>query len=411
MERAPSNRSMRPAMVVGSVLATSALITGLIVFGAVACSTSGIRSGLGNDLPSNPEELLAELKADREQIDTITGSMADRVRAFNASRAPGEQTLDFSTIFHGDFTGEEEDVLNQMLASEQDLSYKTLLSELVREREAVRDLESKILRLEQSFPDQFVVAGKGDSQYGLAMAYLTTQAGLDEEMAKHALETIDVTDELLPGNRVWFFYDHDRQVFRTYVTRGEATQTPVALRRAQKRLLTSERDEARLRAEALSTDLDMVRAEKETEIARLSEEIDALGKRRFELEHEVISLESRVEEVSADLARQENSVFFHAAAERELRERGALTPVFKRFRDGSSVQYDNSLDLTQGRSIRIEAAALGLDRIDKVELLPTLYQAERDYLIERSEDGTEATIVILEPEIFRGKEVLFSVKG
>jgi hypothetical protein len=411
MEGAPSNRSLRPAVVVGSILATAAFITGFVVFGAVACSGPDLRSGLGGDMPSNPDELLAELKSDRERIDTITESMAERVRAFNASRQPGEPTLDVGAIFQGDFTGAERDVLNEMLASEQDLSYKTLLQELVRERDAVRGLQERILRLEQTFPDQFVVAAKGDSQYDLAMRYLTEQAGVEPARAKSTLESIDMTDELLPGNRVWFFHDADRDSFRTYVTRGEATQTPVALRRTQKRLLTSERDEARLRAEALATDLDMVRAEKESEVARLSGEIESLARRRWELEREVSQLETRVTEITADLERQENSVFFHAAAEKELRERGALTPVLKRFRDGSVVRYDHSLDLTQGKSIRIEAADLGLERIDKVELLPTLYQPERDYVIERAEDGSEATIVILEPEIFRGKEVLLSVKG
>ncbi len=397
-------------VVVGTILATSALVTGLIVFGSVACSSSDLRSGLGS-LPSTPEELLAELKEDRENIDKLTGSMAERVRAFNASRDPGEATLHMSEIFQGDLTGQERDLLNEMLASEQDLSYKSVLQELVRERDAVKALEDRILRLEQTFPDQFVVAGKGDSQYDLARTYLTEQAGLDPTKVKTTLEQIDMTDELLPGNRVWFFYDGDRDAFRTYVTQGEATQTPVALRRAQKRGLITERDEAQQRAEVLATDLEVTRAEKEREVAMLSEEVQGLQDRRSMLEMEVTGLEGRVSDLSAELARQENSVFFHAAAEKDLRERGALSPVLKRFRDGSMVRYNNSIDLTRSTSITLAASEVGLQKIGKVEVLPAIFQPERDYVVVPSPDGSEATVKILAPDAFRGKEVLFSIQG
>jgi len=255
------------------------------------------------------------------------------------------------------------------------------------------------------------VAGKGDSQYDLANSYLTEQAGLDPSKVKVTLAQIDMTDELLPGNRVWFFYDKDRDAFRTYVTQGEATQTPVSLRRAQKRGLITERDQAQQRAEGLATDLEVTRAEKEREVAMLSDEIQELQGRRAMLENEVTGLESRVSNLSTELARQENSVFFHAAAEKELRQRGALSPVLKRFRDGSTVHYNNSIDLTRSTTITLAASDVGLQKIGKVEVLPAIFQPERDYVVVPSADGSEATVKILDPDVFRGKEVLFSIQG
>jgi hypothetical protein len=405
-------------MVVGSILAASALFAGLIIFGAVACSTSDIRSGLAGPVPSSPEALLTELKEDKDRIDAITDGMAERVRSFNESRDPGERILQLSEIFYDDISGEERDVLNAMLASEQDVSYKALLRSLVRDRDTIRGLQNKVLRLEQSLPDRFVVARKGDSQHELAIAYLTEEAGLDRPRSERILSRIDMSDELVPGNKVWFFFDGDRDVFRTYVTQGEAGQMPIALRRALKRKLVSERDAAEARASGLTMELQLARMQQEAEVATLSEEIDDLKDRRAELESEVESLEqeqeyleTQVTGLTAALVSSENSLFFHAAAEKELRDRGILTRVLKRFQDVKNVEYDRALDLSRATRITLDAADLGLEKIDRVRLFPSIYHAERDYVVERSEDGTAATVVILDPGLFRGKEVVLSVKG
>lgn len=418
MDANHQDRRLRPAMVVGSLLATSALTVGLIVFGAVACSTSDVRTGLNSPVPSSPEALLAELKDDKDRIDRITDGMADRVKAFNDSRQPGQQTLRLSDVFYDDLTGSERDVLSTMLAAEEDVSYKALLQALARDRETIQTLQNRVMRMEQALPDQFVVAAKGDSQYDLAISYLTDSAGLERDRAERVLSRIDMSDELVPGNKVWFFYNPAADSFRTYVTQGDAGQMPIALRRAMKRKLISERDAARAHAEALTMDLELTKLRMESEVATLSEEIESLRDTRARLETEVSDLngeqeylESRVSQLSSALAEQENSVFFHAAAESELKDRGVITRFLKRFQDVQGVDYDQALDLAHESTISLRAEDLGLEKIGKVRLFPTVYHAERDYVVERSEDGATATVTILDPEIFKGKEVIVSVKG
>jgi hypothetical protein len=401
-------------MFVGSLLVASALGVGAIVFGAVACSTSDLRSGLSSPAADSPEELLADLKRDKDRIDQLTDAMAEKVTTFNASRGQGEATLRLSDVFYEDLSPSERDVLGTLIEAEQDVSYKALLQTLARDRETIQTLQERVLAMEQTLPDQYVVAAKGDSHTDLATNYLTAQAGLDTETARKVLSTVDLSDELVPGNRVWFFYDADREAFRTYVTQGDAGMMPSALRRAMKRTLTTERDSAR----ALAEDLEQTRRTMETEISSLNGDIQALQSRRTSLETEVAGLssqrdwlEDRVEDLSAALAENENSLFFHAASEQELKERGVITKVRKKFSDAQGVQYDRALDLTRGTKIHIDASDLGLQRIDKISLLPEVFHPDRDYVIERSADGTEATMTILEPDIFRGKEVILAVQG
>jgi hypothetical protein len=414
MDSSSGNSRHRPGILVGGVLAVTAAIAAAVVLGGVACSTDTLRKGLSGPTPSTPEELLAELKNDKTRIDQVTDEMMKRIETFNASRRPGERTIQFSEIFYEDLSPEQRDVLNQLLAEEKDVSYRSLLTNIIQDRDAIRNLQEKVLRLEQSLPDRFVLAKKGDSHHDLAMEYLTTEAQLPPEKAKDLLGQVDQTDELLPGNQVWFFYDPARDTFRTYVTQGEAGQTPLAVRRAVKRKILNERDEAVARVKSL----EEIQADLEERIGALNADVATLTDRRTMLEAEVAGLqqnkaelETRVAALSDDLAFRQNSLFYHAANERELRDKGVLTAVLKRVRDVRGVDFESAIDLRKETSITLTAEAFGLDRIKDVKILPAMYQPGRDFTVETTQDGGRAKLVIHDPDVFRGKEVLLSVRG
>src|SRR5437867_1253873 len=224
-----------PARMAHAGLVAAAVLTA-IGFGTVGCAKSGPGSA------KTPEELLTQLKDDRAQIDQTTDTMMKRIDEFNSSRRPGERTLLFSEIFNQDLSPEQRDVLNTLVEQEKDFSYKALLQKIITDRDAIRGLQESVMRLEQTLPDKFVVVKRGSRQQDLAMAYLTEEAHLDAAKAKTLLSQADQTDELLPGNKVWFFYDPQRDIFRTYVTQGDAGQTPLVVRRARQRQLLKERD-------------------------------------------------------------------------------------------------------------------------------------------------------------------------
>src|SRR5213594_2792681 len=149
------------------------------------------------------------------------GRVLLRISEFNQTRKPGERTLQFAEIFSQDFTDQQKAVLNQMIAEEKDVSYKSILQQIVSDRDTIQGLQEKVMHLEQSLPDSFVIAKKGDRHHDLAMNYLINDSKIDEAKAKTLLAGVDQTDELLAGNKVWFFYDSARDTFRTYVTQGE----------------------------------------------------------------------------------------------------------------------------------------------------------------------------------------------
>lgn len=374
----------------------------LLVMVAVAVASMACTQDLkfSKAVPKTPEELLAELKTHQEKIDAATDATMKRIDEFNQTRKAGERTIHFSEIYGQEFTDAQRDVLNQMIAQEKDVSYKSLLEHIVADRNELQALQEKVMHLEQALPDKFVVVKKGDRHKDLAMNYLVNEMQLPPEKAKTLLAEADQTDELVPGNKVWFAYDPKDDAFRTYVTRGEAKQLPYALRRANQRNLIGERDTARSErdvAQAEVGSLQQVKAGLESDISML--------------QANKASLEDSVSRLSSDLSFRQNSLFYHAANERSLKDQGVLSSVLKRVKDVKPLQYEASLDLRQGTTINLEPRLFGLESIDRIKLLPPIFQEGRDYTVETSEATGTAKVTILDPELFKGKEVLVSVGG
>ena len=323
------------------------------------------------------EELLTQLKDDRAAIDKASEQMMQRIEIFNTSRKPGQETLQFSELFAQDLNPEQRDILNTMVAEEKDVSYKALLTTIITDRDTIRQLQEKVAHAEQALPDQFVIAKRGDRHRTLAMNYLTNEAKLDDAKSKELLRQVDQTDELVPGNKVWFFYEPKDDTFRTYVTRGDALQTPVMVRRAKTKALVQERD--------------TVRAERDA------------------AEQQAVATEQARAQLESEMATRENSVFFHAASQSSLKDRGVLSPVLKKVTNVNGIGYDESVDLRTKTTFDLVPERYGLNQIRQVRLLPDIYEEGRDYSVETTADFKNARVVILQPEVFKGKEVLLAL--
>jgi hypothetical protein len=354
----------------GLMCAAIATAVGLGLFGCA-------RPGPGT--AKNSDELLTQLQQDRTEIDKASETMMKRIEMYNASRKPGEATLQFSEIFTQDLNPEQRDVLDKLVQEEKDVSYKTLLQQIISDRDTIRGLQEKVMHLEQSLPDKFVVAKRGDKHHDLALAYLRDEAHLDEAKAKELLKQTDQTDELLAGNQVWFFYDPQKDTFRTYVTAGDAGQTPVMVRRAKTRQLVKERD--------------------------------AYKKERDTAQEHVVSLEQDKAQIEEAFDVHRNSLFYHAESDLSLKEHGILSKFLRRLQDVKGISYDQSVNLAQETSISLDPGAYGLDRIRSVRLLPSIYEEGRDFSVEFEEASGSARLLILDPEVFKGKEVLLALHG
>jgi hypothetical protein len=368
-----------------AVLTSSAGLVWLIILLALSLAVSGCsRPAPGSAKTS--DEVLAQLHDDRTEIDQMSQTMMKRIDMFNESRKAGEPTLQFSEIFMQDLNPEQRDVLDSMMQQEKDLSFKNLLQQIITDRNSIRELQEKVMHLEQTLPDKFVVAKRGDTHQDLAMAYLTGEAHVDEVKAKDLLKHSDQTDELVAGNQVWFFYDPQKDTFRTYVTMGDAGQTPVMVRRARTKQLIKERD-------------------------AFMQERDTANEHVATLQQDKSQLETDKSQLQDTLFVQQNSLYFHAASDQELKYQGVLSSVLKRVRDVQTVNYDQSVNLAEETTISLNPGTYGLTEIRSVRVLPEIYQEGRDFAIEIEPDYTSARVRILDPALFKGKEILLALRS
>ena len=385
----------------------------VLVAGATGCSRDSLEKGLSGPVPSNPEQLMTELQSQKERIDKASDEMMKRIDAFNASRGPSEKKIQFSELFYQDLSPEQRDVLDQLLQQEKNPSYKNLLSRIIEDRNSIQSLQERVLRLEQQLPDKFAIAKRGDTHYKLAHDYLIGE-GVAEEKAKDLLNQIDLSEELVPGFKVWYNFNKDDNTFKTYVTQGEAGQTPLAVKRAVRRKLVGERDAALAKTQALQ----QTKTALEGDVARLETDVRGLEDRRSTLETQVADLDARNGDLQArgdrlegDLTTRQNSLYYHASSEKTLAQQGILTRFLKNLKDVKGVSYDDALDLRQAKSISFAPGDYGLKRIKGLDILPGVFQEGRDYSVQVSEDGGTATLVINDPNIFRQQRVLIALRG
>ncbi len=394
-------------------LGLGAITLALIAVGSAACSKGELEKGLSGPVPSNSQELMAELQAQKERIDHASDDMMKRIDQFNATRGPGEKKVQFSEVFYSDLNPEQRDAPDQLLKEEKNPSYKNLLTQIVADRTKIQELTDNVTHLEQKLNDQFVIAKKGDTHYDLAHDYLIN-AGVSEDKAKELLSQIDLSEDILPGFKIWYNYDPEKDTFKTYVTQGDAGQTPLAVKRAVKRQLIGERDAAVAKATAL----EQTKAELEGDISGLRDDIKDFEDRRDNLSVQVADFEARndqlqehTEQLSSDLESRRNSMYYHAGSEKALAQQGVLTRFLKNLKDVKGVSFDESLDLRQAQTINFAPENYGLKSIKGVEVWPEAFKEGRDYTIQVSEDGGSATVRIVDPNIFRQQRVLFSLRG
>jgi hypothetical protein len=389
------------------LLALAALVLGCAAF-LPGCSEPEISE---RPLPDTPEEILTELKQDRGRIDKMTDQVLERIRKWNDSRTGDERKIYFAEIFEEPLSPKEQDVLNQLFEQEQNVSYRGLLSQVIADRDQIQEYQARIAALEAKLPQDTIIAGKNDSHYKIALKYLKEKHGLPDDKANDLIKQINLDIDLLAGHKVWLYYLPEKEMFASWVQQGEAKQAPLAVQLARKRQLTSERDEA----VAKVASLEDRKRELEGDIQRLEGDVSGLQARKAELEAQITTVtEQRNEQEKIAEARQNeierinNSVFYFASTERELKDK-RIVKSFNRLKDIKGVEYNEYLDLRASKEITFEPKEFGVTKISSVSLLPKHFRPGVDYEVEIARNGG-AKVEILQPQVFKGQKVLFSIE-
>lgn len=312
---------------------------------------------------------------------------------------------DLGAIVGSNLTPEQKAVLEQKLQSEQGIGYRDLINDILEQQKEVEDLRVQIQELEKKLPAAVSVQ-RGDKHLDLAMEFLTKEKGLDPETAKKLALQTNLMDELVPGFKVWNFYDNG--VFGTFVTQGDAPVSPYRVIQGAKQKLVNEKNEAITQRDALAE-----------EKVTLTEQVSDLEKKREQLLQDVnmlqaereqmISKLAEMQQLSDDLKTKLNSVFFKAGDRKALVNAGLVKdPVFAqptllKFDEAS---YPDSYDLRTGDAFNITAEQAGVTEVRKVKIAPgNTFKIDVDYQVILMPDAKGATIKLINKDKFRAERV------
>jgi predicted nuclease with TOPRIM domain len=345
------------------------------------------------------QELVNRVEKINTQISEREQQISGLVSRYNESH-PGNE-IDTTGMSAMGLTEEQSRLLATRVAQEKDLSYRGLLQEVIDVSGEMDKLRAELGEVKARLRPP-VVAQKGDTHLGVCLKFLTEDIGLNEEDALKMIEKEAMVPELLPGFEVWNYYGEG--LFGTFVTQGQAKITPNELARATKRKIDAERQ-----------NLIQERNQKQSEV-------DDLEARKMELQQQIRSLEEErsamLDQVTAmastndSLAQELNSLKFHIGTFRDLERSGAIRkPAFGKWNTGDieAVEHTGSLDLRKSSRIVINAASLGLDKVEKILVFPRYFKEDGDYHVELTPDRKSATLVLEKPSKFNLSRLVIAV--
>lgn len=354
---------------------------------AVACSREGQKASQEVNTQMQTAQKISNLEQD---IDAKQNQLNTLLQAYVKS---GGQ--DLGSVMGQGLSPEQTQMLEARLKNEQGVGYRDLISDILTKQKAIDDLHVKVQDIEKTLPAPVDVT-RGETHYRIAMNYLTKDRGLDPAKAKALVLKVNIDDELVPGFKVWNFYDNG--VYGTFVTQGSAKVSPYAVTRGVKQGLIADRNAAVSQRDALAKEkarLDKQVGDLKIAKAQLTQDVTLLKTERGDLTQKV----GQLKDYSNDLDSKLHSVFYKIGVRRSLIREGVVrdpwygAPVLVKY---SKSEFPSRLDLRTGDSVTFTARQVGVDRIRDVSVAPgNVYSANRDYSVSVSPDGQQATVWIL----------------
>jgi len=178
------------------------------------------------------QENYSELTELNNDLDQQRSELFKLIREYNSTHADSADQFDIASI-DTLLGASEKDLLRGMFKEEKDISYNGLLSTIIGKNDEIRELNDKIIglndqivSLENKLPKAYVVQ-RGDTHYKIVRDFLVNQHGMDLKQAKEIAWKTVMTDNLLPGNRIWLSYDKEQSIIGTFVTQGDAKIAPM----------------------------------------------------------------------------------------------------------------------------------------------------------------------------------------
>ncbi len=325
-----------------------------------------------------------QLEQQQAQTNKKMGDLIARYQSRGGSLPPG---------FGAELNDEQRALLAERIKTER-AGLRTLLQDLIERDKEIQQLKTRLDQLAAQLPSS-VIAKDGDRHDRISMNFLIKQ-GVSATKAYEIVSQVNLQDALVPGFRVWNYYQKGQ--FGTWVTRGRANVTPQEHQKRLTEMLEQERDQALKQLVALQGERDELRAaavQKDEQLQRTEEELKAMAEVAEKERAEVMRRETEA-----------NTIHFVMGSKKTLVDRKIIERNMRRFSPEATTM--TAQNLADSSEIPIDAASLGLKRIRKVTLLPEIFRPGVDYAV--TTGGPSATLRITVPDKFRQNRFVIVVE-
>ncbi|MBS3818414.1 hypothetical protein KGY73_02755 [bacterium] len=276
-----------------------------------------------------------------------------------------------------------------------------LEKELSQKEKTIAQLEKEKADLEEQIPEPNVVQ-RGDSHWGLAFDFLTTEKNVPAAEARNMLAKSHLLHPIHIGYKVWhYFYG---QVYGTFVTQGDAKVSPGTVKRLKEKKIKEEKAKLEKRI-----------ADLEKKGEQLRSQIEDLEQDKVELNDQISSLEQDISELKnqkANLESKLNSVYYFVGTREELKAQNKIKGSFLgiigiNVKEVSFADYQNRVDLRKTEVISVSASDVEANTIKKVKLLPKHLEEGIDYRVEIG--GQSADIQLLDKNKFHLSRIIIVI--
>lgn len=288
--------------------------------------------------------------------------------------------------FGPDLTDEQKALLAKRFQEER-LGTRALLQDILDRDTQIKELKERIGAVEAGLPLWFP-AQKGERQEDIVRRFLTQKAVPEAEAARLISEVHMQRQPLLAGHRVWAYLKDG--VLGTWVTTGDAPISPQELDRRAWRTLTDQRDSAR------------------REVASLRHNLEVVTQDRTDLKHQLEVLRNdiggwndEIEKLRQEARASRQGARYVAGSKKQLREHGIISGGLFHRAGVRRLERLETLDLAQTNEIVLKSSEHGLDRIQKVNLLPDGFRRDQDYAVQLMRGGTVARLSLLDVDKFK----------
>jgi hypothetical protein len=365
------------------------------------------------------EELVERLNETEQEIRDRQDEIQATISQFNETHP--ENQVDAESLTNMALNPDHEAVLNEMLATEADVSYRGLVQEIIDTRGEVAGLQQEMQDLRDDLPAPYTVQ-RGDSHLQIALEYLMENHGLAAAEARDAVEQTALVESLHVGNQVWLLYMDG--ILGSYVTQGTADMSPgraqrIARARINRKIatLTDERDAAQARAAFIADSLNQVKDMLEERIVFLRSEEERLNGQiamLSEARDEALAQRDMEEQARLEAEMKLNSIFYAVNTMDHWKDSRVIKDPFfggPRVESLSGVGFSQSQDLREGTVLTIELSAFpSLKSIKKVDVFPRTFRDGQDYVVAFHPSGERVSIELLAPDNFTGQNVLFALR-